>query len=118
MSRPQTNETLTLSQTYAGFAYGAGAQTAETVALVESYYDRPWIMSESARRRASAAVERVPRSCFERSYVTDVLGLDAPLLEGGHWPRDFEKRIIQEQLLLEGFFGDMMDANSEFELGC
>ena len=113
MSRPQTNEQLTLSQAYATFAYGTNAQTAETVALVESYYDRPWIMSESAYRRASAAVERVPRSCFERSYVTEVLGLDAPLLEGGDWPRDFEKRIIQEQLLMEGFFGDLLDSAKE-----
>ena len=113
MSRPQTNEQLTLSQAYANFAYGTNAQTAETVALVESYYDRPWIMSESAYRRASAAVERVPRSCFERSYVTEVLGLDAPLLEGGDWPRDFEKRIIQEQLLMEGFFGDLLDSAKE-----
>lgn len=114
MSRAQTNTTPTLSETYAVMMYGTKrTEVAETIALIESYYDRPWIMSESAYRRASAAVERVPRSCFERSYVTEVLGLDAPLLEGGDWPRDFEKRIIQEQLLMEGFFGDLLDSAKE-----
>lgn len=83
-------------------------EVAEDVALIESYYDRPWIMSESAYRRASAAAERVPRYCFERSYVEDVLGLQAPIVESGVWPRDFEKRIIQEQLLFEGFFSDIL----------
>ena len=107
MNRAQLSTTPTLTETYATMMYGTHrAEIAETIALIESYYDRPWIMSESTRRRASAAAERVPRYCFERSYVEGVLGLKAPIVESGVWPRDFEKRIIQEQLLMEGFFGD------------
>ena len=114
MSRDQTNTTPTLAETYAVMMYGTKrTEVAETVALIESYYDRPWIMSESAYRRASAAAERVPRYCFERSYVEDVLGLQAPIVESGVWPRDFEKRIIQEQLLFEGFFSDILQKGKD-----
>ena len=88
-------------------------KSALDIRLVESYYERPWIMSESAYGQATSIVEGISPSCFEHAYVTKVLGLKVPLLEGGRWPREFEKRIIQEQLLMEGFFSDLFEKGKE-----
>ena len=50
---------------------------------------------------------------FERSYVTDVLGIKLPLNESHPYSPVLQRRIIQEQLLLEGFFSDILDAAKE-----
>ena len=50
---------------------------------------------------------------FERSYVTDVLGLDIPLNESYPYTPSFERRIIQEQLLMEGFFSDILQKGKD-----
>lgn len=47
-----------------------------------------------------------PKRIFEHSYVTGVLGLSVPLNESYPYSDRFCDLIIQEQLLLEGFFGD------------
>ena len=43
---------------------------------------------------------------FEHSYVTGVLGLSVPLNESYPYSSSFRDRILQEQILLEGFFSD------------
>lgn len=50
---------------------------------------------------------------FERSYVTDVLGIKLPLNESHPYSPALQRRIIQEQLLLEGFFSDILDSAKE-----
>lgn len=54
---------------------------------------------------------------FEHDYVTGVLGIKVPLNESSPYSESLRKRIIEEQLLLEGFFdgfkelaGDMKTA--------
>lgn len=54
-----------------------------------------------------------PSYIFERAYVTDVLGLDIPLHESHPYSPAFEMRIIQEQLLMEGFFSDLMQKGKD-----
>jgi len=50
---------------------------------------------------------------FERSYVTGVLGIRLPLNESYPYSPGVQRRIIQEQLLMEGFFGDLMAKGKE-----
>ena len=55
----------------------------------------------------------VPSHIFERTYVTDVLGIHLPLNESYPYSPAIEKRIIQEQLLLEGFFSDIVQKGKD-----
>jgi len=48
----------------------------------------------------------LPAKIFEHDYVTDVLGLEIPLHESSPFSNQLRQRIIEEQLLMEGFFGD------------
>ena len=50
---------------------------------------------------------------FERDYVRNVLGLNIPLNESYPYSPSLERRIIQEQLLMEGFFSDLYQAGKE-----
>ncbi len=43
---------------------------------------------------------------FEHSYVTGVLGISVPLNEAYPYSDSFRDLVIQEQLILEGFFAD------------
>ena len=43
---------------------------------------------------------------FNEEYIRGVLGIDIPLNESYPYSYDLQERILQEQLLLEGFFGD------------
>ena len=107
-------ETHSLVEAYEFLEHGTQhGHVSHQVQLVESFFERPWLMSEHAGRRAAAIVRNAPDYIFERAYVEDVLGLDAPLLESGAWPRAFEKRIIQEQLLFEGFFSDILQKGKD-----
>jgi len=57
---------------------------------------------------------------FEHSYVTGVLGISVPLNESYPYSNRFCDLIIQEQLMLEGFFGDFKKLGGkvkEFALG-
>ena len=54
-----------------------------------------------------------PAHIFERAYVTDILGIKLPLNESYPYSLATEKRIVQEQLLMEGFFGDLMAKGKE-----
>jgi len=54
-----------------------------------------------------------PSHIFERTYVTDVLGIKLPLNESYPYSPAIEKRIIQEQLLLEGFFSDILQKGKD-----
>ena len=54
-----------------------------------------------------------PAYIFERSYVTDVLGLNIPLNESYPYTPSLERRIIQEQLLFEGFFSDLLQKGKD-----
>ena len=47
-----------------------------------------------------------PKKIFEHSYVTGVLGIPVPLNESYPYSDSFRDQIIQEQILLEGFFSD------------
>ena len=107
-------ETYSLVEAYQMLEHGAQhGHVAHQVQLVESFFERPWLMSEHAGRRAAAIIRDAPDYIFERAYVENVLGLDAPLLESGAWPRAFEKRIIQEHLIMEGFFSDLLQRGIE-----
>jgi len=46
------------------------------------------------------------KKIFEHSYVTGVLGIPVPLNESYPYSESFRDQIIQEQILLEGFFSD------------
>ena len=48
-----------------------------------------------------------PAYIFERSYVTNCLGINIPLNESYPYSSALEKQIIQEHLLMESFFGDL-----------
>ena len=50
---------------------------------------------------------------FERDYVTNVLGLNIPLNESYPYSPSLERRIIQEQLLMEGFFSDLLQKGKD-----
>ena len=54
-----------------------------------------------------------PRHIFERSYVTNVLGIQVPLNESYPYSPSLERRIIQEQILFEGFFGDLLQKGKD-----
>jgi len=54
-----------------------------------------------------------PAHIFDRAYVTDVLGIELPLNESYPYSRAMEKRIIQEQLLMEGFFSDILQKGKD-----
>ena len=43
---------------------------------------------------------------FERDYVEGVLGIQLPLNESAPYSAQYRQQIIEEQLQLEGFFGD------------
>ncbi len=48
----------------------------------------------------------LPKRIFEADYVTGVLGIDLPLNESYPYSPAMQERIIEEQLVLEGFFSD------------
>ena len=48
----------------------------------------------------------IQRLMFNEEYIRGVLGIDIPLNESYPYSYDLQERILQEQLLLEGFFGD------------
>tara|TARA_Y100001938_G_scaffold142232_1_gene213142 strand:- start:1695 stop:3998 length:2304 start_codon:yes stop_codon:yes gene_type:complete len=50
---------------------------------------------------------------FERDYVVNVLCLDVPLNESYPYSPSLERRIIQEQLMLEGFFSDILQKGKD-----
>jgi len=56
---------------------------------------------------------RAKSHIFERNYVTNVLGLDIPLNESFPYSSSFEMRIIQEQIMLEGFFSDILQKGKD-----
>ena len=45
-----------------------------------------------------------PPHIFEHSYVTGVLGIKLPLTEAAPYSTHYRRLIIEEHLLLEGFF--------------
>ena len=57
---------------------------------------------------------------FEHDYVTGVLGIKLPLNESAPYSIAIQRRIIKEQLQLEGFFADFKKLGGkvkEFALG-
>lgn len=52
---------------------------------------------------------RVNQRIFQEDYVRDVLGIQIPLNESSPWSMEMRERIIEEQLLFEGFFSDFKD---------
>jgi len=48
----------------------------------------------------------LPKRMFEADYVTGVLGIELPLNESYPYSPAMQERIIEEQLVLEGFFSD------------
>lgn len=52
---------------------------------------------------------RVNQRIFQEDYVRDVLGIQIPLNESSPWSMEMRERIIEEQLLFEGFFADFKD---------
>ena len=69
--------------------------------------------SISADSKTVAEYVSTNKLIFERSYVTDVLGIKLPLNESHPYSPALQRRIIQEQLLLEGFFSDILDSAKE-----
>ena len=61
----------------------------------------------------SLRVNPYPARIFERSYVTNVLGIKLPLNESYPYSPALEMRIIQEQMLFEGFFGDLLQKGKD-----
>ena len=57
--------------------------------------------------------DKYPRHIFERSYVTEVLGIRLPLNESYPYSPHIERRILQEHLLFEGFWGELLDKGKE-----
>lgn len=68
-----------------------------------------------SRMRSSTTTELLSSrsEIFERSYVTNVLGLDIPLNESYPYTPSFERRIIQEQLLMENWFSDILQKGKD-----
>ena len=54
-----------------------------------------------------------PAYIFERLYVTDVLGIKLPLNESYPYSPVLEMRIIEEHLLLESFFSDLLQKGKD-----
>ena len=52
---------------------------------------------------------------FEHDYVTGVLGIDVPLNEAAPYSSKLRKRIISEQLLLEGFFNSFKELTGDMK---
>ena len=57
--------------------------------------------------------QKYPKHIFERSYVEGILGVRVPLNESYPYPPSLERRIIQEHLLFEGFWGELLDKGKE-----
>ncbi|MAG25643.1 hypothetical protein CMI47_08705 [Candidatus Pacearchaeota archaeon] len=56
---------------------------------------------------------KYPKYVFEHSYVTGVLGIRLPLHESYPYSPALQKRILQEQLLFEGFWSELYDKGKE-----
>jgi len=56
-----------------------------------------------------------PQHIFEHSYVTGVLGLHLPLTESAPYSSQYRKLIVEEHLLLEGFFDDFKKMGSQLK---
>ena len=48
----------------------------------------------------------IPEHLFTEEYITGVLGLEIPLNESQPFSPDFQKRVFEEHVILEGFFSD------------
>ena len=55
----------------------------------------------------------VEKLIYNESYVRGVLGIDVPLNESYPYSYELQERILQEQLLLEGFFDDFKKLGSD-----
>ena len=52
---------------------------------------------------------------FEESYVTGVLGIQIPLNESHPYSPNLQSKIIEEQLVLEGWFGDFKKVGGDMK---
>lgn len=48
----------------------------------------------------------IPEHLFTEEYITGVLGLEIPLNESQPFSPEFQKRVFEEHVILEGFFSD------------
>ena len=71
------------------------------------------IGSRSLVRSANPAFYEIRPHVFERNYVTNVLGIDLPLNESYPYSGPVYNQIIKEQLLLEGFFSDILQKGKD-----
>jgi len=74
------------------------------------------IISEEVRYNSVPIYLRAkpcPDYAFEHSHVTNVLGIKLPLNESYPYSPAIQRKIIQEQLLFEGFFGDLLQKGKD-----
>lgn len=48
----------------------------------------------------------IPKHLFSEEYITGVLGLEIPLNESQPFSPEFQKKVFEEHVVLEGFFSD------------